>query len=66
MQTDGVQLLSIVLAVSVSVGLSLGFNTQWWMGVASGVGTLVGLALWVRVASDDGLLAALTNPPALS
>lgn len=61
LRTDGVQLLSILLAISVSVGLTLGFNISWWAGVLSAIATMIGLTAYIRLASDDGVLARLAR-----
>ena len=60
-RTDGVQLLSILLGISITVGMTLGFNLSWWIGVLAGLGTMVVLVTYIRLAADDGLLADLAK-----
>lgn len=60
-RTDGVQLLSILLGISITVGMTLGFNVSWWIGVLAGIGTMVGLVTYIRLAADDGLLSKLAK-----
>ena len=50
--TGGITLLGVLLSVGVSV--AFGIKAEWWIRVIAGVGTTVGLALLVKVATAAG------------
>ncbi len=50
--TGGLTLLSVLLAIGVSVGM--GLQQPWWVRVLAGASTTVVLAIGVKLGSDAG------------